>query len=233
MPVPRRASSSAEAFDLGPALAWFPVVGGAVGGLAGAVRIVFDHLLGRGPSTVLAMAALVLVTGALHQDALADTFDGLGVRGDRARRLSVMRDSTLGAFGVLALVVWALLLFTSLEPLTRGHALRALIAAGATGRLAAILHGLILAPARQEGLGVGLRVTGRAAAAAAVLAVVIALAAMGPLRALLALGVAAAGAAVVTAVARSAVGGSTGDTLGAAVAITEVGVCLALLASWR
>jgi adenosylcobinamide-GDP ribazoletransferase len=222
-----------QSFDLSPALAWFPLIGAAVGAVAGALRAGLDRFLGHPPSTVIAIAALVLLTGALHQDGLADTFDGLGVRGDRARRLSVMRDSAVGAFGVLALILWALLLFTALDPLTSSHALRALIAAGATGRLGALLHGALAPPARADGLGAGLHVRACPMVIATVLALALAIAAAGPTRGALAAVVAGAVAALSAALARSALGGSTGDTLGAAVALSELGVCLALMASWR
>jgi adenosylcobinamide-GDP ribazoletransferase len=232
VPVPTAAFAEGG-FDLSPALPWFPLIGGAVGAVGGLTRLALDPLLGRGPSTAVAMSALVILTGALHQDALADMCDGLGVRGDRTRRLAVMRDSTLGAFGVLALILWALLLFTALEPLTDGHVLRVLVAAGATGRLAALLHGRLAPPARTEGLGAGLHVNAASTAVASVCALAIAIAVAGPARGGLAFGVVALVAGLSAAVARSAVGGSTGDTLGATVALAEAAVCLALLATWR
>jgi adenosylcobinamide-GDP ribazoletransferase len=232
VPVPAAAFAD-DAFDLSPATPWFPAVGAAIGAAGGAIRVAFDPVLGRGPSTALAMTAIAVVTGALHHDALADMFDGLGVRGDRARRLAVMRDSAVGAFGVLALVLWALLLFTALDGLSAVHALRALLVACAVGRLAALLHAVLAAPARRDGLGSGLMVTPLALVAATVLAAAIAVAAAGPARAGLALVVAAACAALSAALARHAVGGSTGDTLGATVIAAETLTCLALLATWR
>ena len=113
--------------------AWFPLVGAAVGGLAGGVRAGLQPVLGAVPATVLAVTAMVIVTGALHQDGLADTADGLGVRGDRARRLAVMRDSSIGVFGALALIGWALLLVAVLDRLGAARAVEALVAAGRSG----------------------------------------------------------------------------------------------------
>jgi adenosylcobinamide-GDP ribazoletransferase len=233
VPVAGCASRVADGLDLADAVPWFGIVGGAIGAAAGAIGLGVDPLFGRGPGAAIVIAALVILTGALHQDGLADTSDGLGVRGDRARRLAVMREPTVGAFGVLALVIWALVLFACLDALGAAHGLRALVAAGAAGRLAAVAHARGAGPARRDGLGAGMRVSAAALAVAVTLGAVVAIAAAGALRGGLALGVCAVMAALSTALARSAFGGATGDTLGATVALTELAVCLALLASWR
>jgi adenosylcobinamide-GDP ribazoletransferase len=231
IPVPIR--PAVGGFDLGAALPWFPLVGAAVGAAGGGVRVAFDTLLGPGPSTMLALCVMVVLTGALHQDALADTCDGLGVRGDRERRLAVMRDPTVGAFGVLAIVLWALTEFAALDALTAKRVLWSLIAAGAVSRMTAVLHGRLAPPARSDGLGATLRVSTIATVCAVVVAFLVCVAVTGLARAGLALGVGVAVAGLSAAGARRAIGGSTGDTLGASVAIAEIAVCLALLASWR
>lgn len=233
IPVAGIARQVAEDLDLADAVPWFALVGGAVGAAAGAIGLVADPLFGRGPGAAIMIAVLVLLTGGLHQDALADSCDGLGVRGDRTRRLAVMREPTVGAFGVLALVVWALVLFACLGTLSAEHALRALVAAGAASRLAALLHALVAPAARRDGLGAGLRVTAGRLLVALAMGAAVALAAAGPARGGLALGVCVLVAALSGALARRAFGGSTGDTLGGAVALCELAVCLALVASWR
>jgi len=119
---------------LGAAAAWFAIVGAAVGALAGALAYLAAPQLGTTVAAILAVTMLVVLTGALHADGLADCADGLGVRGDRARRLAVMRDSPIGTFGALALVLWALLLVSALAGLERGDALRALVVAAAPSR---------------------------------------------------------------------------------------------------
>jgi adenosylcobinamide-GDP ribazoletransferase len=230
LPVRGRAHAGA---GLGAAAGWFPLVGALVGALAGGVRVGLEPLIGTGPATVLALTALVVVTGALHQDGLADTADALGVRGDRERRLAVMRDSATGAFGALALVGWALLMLTALAPLSQGHALAALVAAGSLSRWAALLHAAGTPPARADGLGaaftIGRLTLGLAGAVAIAIAVVAAGAAPGG---------AAAAAALTLALlscvaARRAIGGRTGDTIGATVALVEAAVCTVLLGCWR
>lgn len=230
LPVPAAAH---ERGDFGRAAGWFPLVGAAVGALAGGVGLAAEPLLGAAPATVLALATLVLVTGALHQDGLADCADGLGVRGDRERRLAVMRDSQIGTFGMLALLGWGLLLLTTLAPLDDADALFALIAAGALGRAAALVHAVATPPARREGLGAGFAVRLTPLALGVATAAAAALLAVGPARGLLAIAAAALVAAASVVWARRAVGGRTGDTLGATIALAELAVIVALAASWQ
>jgi len=218
---------------LSGAAVWFPVVGAAVGGLAGAVRVVGGHVLGPAVSTVLAMIVLVVVTGALHQDGLADTADGIGARGSRARRLDVMRDSATGVFGALALIAWALLLYATLTSLDGDRALRALVVACALGRWAALVHAVATSPARADGLGAALQVGRVALGAATVLALIVAFAVGGLVAGVAAVGTGAAVAALSVGFARRMLGGRTGDTLGATVAIAEVAACVALLGVWQ
>ncbi len=215
------------------AAGWFPVVGALIGALAGGVRAAADPLVGPAAATVLALVALVAVTGALHQDGLADTADGLGARGDRERRLAVMRDPAVGAFGALALLAWALAVLTALAQLSPGAAAAAIAAAAAVGRWAALLHAAGASPAREDGLGAGFTPGAPALLAATTATVAIAGAVSGPLAGLAAL---AAGAAVgggSAAFVRRALGGRTGDTLGATVAVAEAAVCLVLAGVWR
>jgi adenosylcobinamide-GDP ribazoletransferase len=228
VPVPASAASA----DLSAGVAWFPLVGAAVGGLAGGVRVLAGHALGATVSTVLAMIVLVLVTGALHQDGLADTADGLGARGSRARRLEVMRDSSTGVFGALALIAWALLLYAALTSLDGDRALRALVVACALGRWAALVHAAATSPARSDGLGAALRVGRVALAVATMLAAIAALAVCGLAPGAAAIGASAVVAALSVVFARRTLGGRTGDTLGATVAIAEVVVCVVLLGVW-
>jgi adenosylcobinamide-GDP ribazoletransferase len=226
VPVPAAAGLAASA-------AWFPVVGAAIGALAGGVRALCEPLVGRSVGTVLAIVALVVVTGALHQDGLADAADGLGARGERTRRLEVMRDSSTGVFGALALICWALLMLTTLGSLDAERSLRALVAACLLARWAALLHGAGAPPARSDGLGAALHVGRLALAAATVTSVVSALAICGAGAGAAALATAFLVAALATAGARRSLGGRTGDTLGATVAIAEVSVCVVLLAVWH
>jgi adenosylcobinamide-GDP ribazoletransferase len=233
LPVPKLLRADGDFSLSGSAVAWFPVVGAGIGAIAGGLRLALQPLFGAGPGTALSMAGLVIISGALHQDGLADTADGLGVRGDRARRLAVMRDSAIGAFGVLALIGWALLLFAVLEPLTPDHAFRILIAACTAARLAALIHSRMTAPARTDGLGVSLRVPLPALAIAVLFTAAVAVVTLSPARGAVGVGTCLAVSLLSVAGARAAIGGSTGDTLGATVAVTEVCVALAVMAMWH
>jgi len=219
---------------LAGAAAFFPLVGALVGALAGGTRALGADAFGPLTASVLAVLVLVVVTGALHLDGLADTADGLGARGGGAeRRLAVMRDSATGVFGVLALLGWALLLTSALASLSDHDALLALVAAGAVSRLAALVHALAEDPARQDGLGAAFHVAPAAFGEATTTAVLLAPLLCGIGSGFAVLGASLAVAAATTLYARRLLGGRTGDTLGATVALAEVAVVLTLLAIWH
>jgi adenosylcobinamide-GDP ribazoletransferase len=218
---------------LGRAAAWFPLVGAAVGALAGGVRALLQPALGALPATVLAVSVLVAATGALHQDGLADTADGLGARGGRERRLAAMRDSATGAYGVLALLGWGLLLVTTLAELSSARAAVALVTAAAVGRWAALLHAVSAQPARADGLGAGFEVGRWRLGFATVLAAALALTLCGTVAGLAGLAAGAATSALITMFAHRTLGGRTGDTLGATTALAELALCITLAAIWQ
>jgi adenosylcobinamide-GDP ribazoletransferase len=211
----------------------FPLVGAAVGGIGGggywiAVRLGLPPLV----AAVWTLAAMLLATGALHEDGLADTADGFGGGRTRERRLEIMRDSRIGAFGALALMLALAARGASLAALAAPGAVAAgLVAAGALGRGAIVVVPLMLAPARSDGLAPGLagRAVGRAAAGIG-LGFVVALALL-PIRAALGATLAAGAVALAMAwLARRRIGGYTGDVLGAVSVVTEC-VVLSLLAA--
>lgn len=222
-------SPRAKTPTLGTAAAWFPAVGALVGALAGTVYYVCQPAFGHGVAAVLAVAMLVTITGALHVDGLADCADGLGVRGDRERRLAVMRDAAIGTFGALALLLWALLVVSALAQFDRENALRTLVVAASTSRWSALVHALAAPPARRDGLGVSFTVHPAACVIAAATAAAVSLALAGLARGVVALGLATAIALLLTVWARATIGGRTGDTLGATIALTEAAVMVALL----
>jgi len=167
--------------------------------------------------------------GALHLDGLADCADGLGVRDDRPRRLAVMRDPAIGTFGALALLLWLVLSVEALAGLDRERSVCAVVVAASSGRWAALLHARMTRPARGDGLGATFTMAMPALAAATAIAVAVAVLLLGVGDGLAALAAALGAALLVTAWSRAALGGRTGDTLGASVAIAEVAVLVTLL----
>jgi len=217
--------------DVGRATPLFPLVGATLG-LAQGLALALPPVAGL-PAAVqalLATGALVLLTGAFHLDALADSADGLGGGRTRADALRIMRDHVIGAYGAVALILALGLRIALLATLIeRGAALPWLVAAGALARGATPLLGGLLPYARAEG-GLGAAVTDHAGGAeiagAVLLALVLGAAALG-----WGLVSAAAAVAVVTALAaavcRRRLGGVTGDTLGAHTESAELAVLLA------
>ena len=133
--------------------AWaFPLVGAGIGAIA-AVVFAIAQLIGLGdwPAALLAVLAGLLLTGALHEDGLADTVDGLAGGHNRERKLAIMRDSRVGSFGVLALVLSVGLRAAALaqtgEAVFAGLALIAAHAAS-RGLVTAAMRGLAPAPFR-------------------------------------------------------------------------------------
>jgi adenosylcobinamide-GDP ribazoletransferase len=214
--------------------AWaFPLVGAGIGGLA-ALAFLLAQLLGLGawPAAILSVLAGVALTGGLHEDGLADTADGFFGGRDREAKLAIMRDSRQGTFGVLATVLSVALRAAALADIGDViHAGLALIAAHAVSRAAlpAAMFGMV--PARAEGLGAAAGTPRpRIVAAAAIIGIVISLAALGPMRGAIALGVLGAVVFGMGGLARRQIGGYTGDVLGAFQQVGEVVMLLAAAA---
>jgi len=210
---------------LASAMRVFPVVGAGVG-LAGGVVFALTVSLGL-PwwlAATAALAATILITGALHEDALADVADGLGGGRDRDTKLHIMRDSRVGTYGVLALVIAVLARVAVLAALENtGLVMALLIAAGAASRsvMPAVMH--FLEPARTDGLAAGAGRPDRhtvlwAAALAAAAAIVL----LGFAPAIACLAAAAAAAWGMARLAKAQVGGYTGDIVGACGLLAEI-----------
>lgn len=219
--------------DLGRAAAWFPLVGAGVGALAGGIRMLAGLALPSGPATVLGLATALLVTGALHEDGLADCADALAAHAGRERRLEIMRDPRVGSYGALAVGAALLFSYACLAGFGGARFLRAAVVAHALSRLAPLVQARLTPPARVDGLGARLRVGDLELVLAGVTAAVAALLLAGPVAGATALGVSVALAAGSARVARRAVGGCTGDTLGAAAKLAELAVYGVLAGFWR
>jgi len=223
LPVPATDQPLAEAALL------FPVVGAVIGVAAAAFYVLglwigFSALM----SAILAVAGTAVLTGALHDDGLADYADMLGVRGDRLRKLAVMRNSTIGSYGTLALIFVNLLKVAALADLALpGQVFSALVAAHALSRgvLPFIMRSYPLA--RSNGLAVHAgKPHVRTTYAALVLGALFAGLVSGPGVAIVAAVAAFVVAFLVAHIAHRQLGGYTGDVLGAAEQLIEVTVIL-------
>lgn len=212
--------------------AWaYPVAGALVGALSGATYCGFAAFgVPALASALLAIGVAVLVTGAMHEDGLADVADGFGGGGDRARKLEIMRDSRVGTYGVVAVVLVIGLLASAvavLEPSWR--VFFAFIAVGAISRAMMLVPMTFLPPARDDGLGAQAVLSGPLAFCAALgAALVLSLPVFVPaLVATWAMGAVAFGMVML---ARRQIGGQSGDVLGATQKLAEVFGWLALSA---
>jgi adenosylcobinamide-GDP ribazoletransferase len=208
----------------------FPLAGAAIGGIIGLVYLgLLDINLPTLGAAALALGVGILLTGALHEDGLADLADGFGGGRDTAAKLAIMHDSRLGTYGALILIVSFAARLSALAALPHSAILPDLIAAHALAR--GVLPALATAMpyARTDGLAVtGGRPEPAAAAIAGALALAIALLALPWGVALAAALVAAAGAACVALLAMRQIGGQTGDVLGGAEQVSEIAVMLLL-----
>lgn len=222
--------------DLTRTAAYFPLVGVVVAAIGFAAWWAGTSLLGSFAGAVLSVLAVVIVTGALHEDGLADTVDGLWGGSTPERRLAIMRDSRLGTYGAVAVVGDLLLRTALIAPYGTSDwfdVAGILLAGHVIGRAAPIALAATLPPARSDGQGARLTTpTGRDLAIAAIPVVAAAIIAVGwwaPVPILSA-------ALVVAALRRAArrrIGGVTGDVYGAAVALTNLAVAAVVVALGR
>ncbi|OYX21353.1 MAG: adenosylcobinamide-GDP ribazoletransferase [Rhodobacterales bacterium 32-66-9] len=217
----------------GAASAWaWPLVGAALGAAAAALASAALWLgVTPGVTAVLVLAFGAMLTGGLHEDGLSDTADGLFGGWTKARRLEIMKDSRVGSYGVLALVLVVLARWSALTALLvfGGH-WAALVATGALSRAPMALIMALLPNARGEGLS---HATGQPAPGIALAALGLGLAIAVALTGWtgIAMAAAALGAgAVLSASALRRIGGQTGDILGASQQLAEV-ACLAVLSA--
>lgn len=234
VPLHRVALEAPVATSLARASWAFPLVGAAIGVAGGLAYIVAAGLgLPSFAAALLAVGSTALVTGALHEDGLADTADGFGGGGAREDKLAIMRDSRSGVYGVLALIFSVALRAAALGQI--GEAWRvvgALVAAHALARglLPAAMR--FLEPARNDGLGAEAgRPEPNVVVWAGGIGIVAAFLGLGIRPALAATMAAAIAMAALAWLALRQIGGHTGDVLGAIEQGGEIAVLLAA-AAW-
>jgi adenosylcobinamide-GDP ribazoletransferase len=231
LPVGRSGGS-----DLARTVWAFPVVGLVVGLIGSFVYwVVFRFGVPAFLAASWAFVAILLVTGAFHEDGLADTADGFGGGGTRERKLEIMRDSRIGTYGAVSLGLSLLIRISALAALGQpGLVLTALIVTSMAGRGGMIVPLLVLTPARSDGMAAGLGNIPRWSAVLGLVLVGFALLVLLPIKSAFSIAIAALAASLaVTALARRQIGGHSGDVLGASEVIVECVTLTVLAATLR
>jgi adenosylcobinamide-GDP ribazoletransferase len=207
----------------------FPIAGLLVG-LAGALVywIAVRANSAPQPAAALALAATLLLTGAMHEDGLADTADGLG-GATREQRLQIMRDSRIGTFGACALAISLMLRWSTAADIAEPRSVAtALICAHVAARACLPAFMYLVPPARADGLSSGAgQPSFPSVAAALLLGIICLLFTFGPTGTVVTLLMLLLAALVLARLAIRQFGGQTGDVLGAMEQIAEAIVLLA------
>ena len=210
----------------------FPVVGALIGAVVGLVCLGLRSVgVPDLAAAALALGTGAILTGALHEDGLADVADGFGGGRDRAAKLEIMRDSRLGTYGALILLVSFAAKLSALAAVPDGYVVPGLIAAHALGRGILPWMSVKLPYARNDGLA---RNAGQPDAATAtiavVLAVIVALLSLSWSNALFAALLAGLSGFGMAWLALRQIGGQTGDVLGGAEQVAETAILVLLAA---
>ena len=210
-----------------------PVIGALIGLLGALVYwLAFHFDLPPLVGAALAVAATLAITGCLHEDGLADTFDGFGGGAGRERKLEIMRDSRIGTYGACALTLSLLLRVGALASLAApGPVALALIAAHAGARATMPLFLSLVPPARTDGLSADAgRPSPASVAVAALLGFIALLWSLGAAGAVIAFLLLLVVLGVVRRLCLRQIGGQTGDVAGALEQISEIAVLLTAVA---
>jgi len=209
---------------------WALPVAGLLVGLAGALIYKIASRFGLMPNlaALLTLATTVLITGALHEDGLADTADGLGGGRTRERKLEIMRDSRIGTYGVCALILSFGLRWSALATIANPWAVTLALCATHTAARAGVPAFMSLVPpARPDGLSASAGAPPARSVAIAFAVGTLALAlALGPGKALIGLILLSLAGLLLARLAIRQIGGQTGDILGAFEQIGEILILL-------
>jgi adenosylcobinamide-GDP ribazoletransferase len=238
--VPVPSSDAASAPDwLSRCAKYFPVVGIGVGLASAVVLVLAGRIWGPVVASLLAVAASIAVTGALHEDGLADTADGLGGGSSVEKRLAIMKDSRIGTYGTLALAFSLSLRVTALADMPPWTAAAALVSAHAAARVTpafamnALPYAGDVAAMKVSYIDASVSAHDRRFALVVVLCALLPLAFVSIWSVISGLLLGATLAASVALWARQRINGYTGDVLGAIEQMFEIGFLLGVVAIIR
>ncbi len=227
--LPVAPSAQADSADVAASFGWFPFVGFLIGAALCVIDRALAPVLNPPLRSMIVIAALAAVTGAVHLDGLADAADALSAGRDRARALEILRDSRIGSFGATALIFILTLKMAALATAEPANRDAALMLAPGLGRWAMVAVARGRDYLRPGGAGAGLlaQENGRNLRVATIIAL-IGVAIFAARHALAAIIVAAMSVWALRALYRRWLGGVTGDLIGAAGEIVETAVLIAL-----
>lgn len=223
------------AIGLGRAVKWFPLVGTLVGVVTAAVFAGSATIWPRIIAVVIALIVEARLTGAFHEDAVADFCDGFGGGRDADHVRAIMKDSRIGSYGALGLLLAVGLRATAIVGLDPGIAVVAIVASATFGRLLAVVAMAAIPPAA-AGTGLAMDIGATIGVRDAAIAIVLALpglalfAAARPLAVLAAIATAALFLSWFRRLLLRRIGGSTGDCLGFAAYAGQLVLLLAAAA---
>ena len=220
LPIPSLSSEVGWQVDLARSVRYFPVIGGLIGLLTGLVFWLLCSIVPPALAAALALAVEALVTGAFHEDALADFCDAFGGGQTPEQVREILKDSRIGAYGATGLVLGLLTRWTALSLLPATFAIAASLAAGAIARGVVVLAMRLLAPAADRpslSRDVGARPNARStiAAAAGMVALCLPALVLAPAHTVLAMALALLPTAYAVRTMKRVLGGVVGDGLGA------------------
>jgi adenosylcobinamide-GDP ribazoletransferase len=146
VPGVSRLSGGAIRIGLGRAVAWFPLIGALVGAVTAGTLLLAGEIWPRLIAVILALAVEARLTGAFHEDAVADFCDGVGGGRDAAHVRQIMKDSRIGTFGVLGLMFALVLRAALMYSLAIAFVAPAVVAAATFGRLFTVIVMVTIAP---------------------------------------------------------------------------------------
>ncbi len=222
IPIPYKEGEDMKA--VAGATVFYPFTGLLIGAVLYAAALIPESFFSHTVTSVIITALWVIITGGLHLDGLSDLTDGLGGGLTRERKLEIMKDSRIGAFGVLALVVFLMLKAVFIMEILSMNPMVLLLAPSA-GRFCTMLAILIFPSARETGMGVFFKQNSRKrepiiAGLSFILIALLTCGITGLIVSVSALLVIMIYAAVVSGI----LGGLTGDVYGSVIELTELAV---------
>ncbi|MDO8446899.1 MAG: adenosylcobinamide-GDP ribazoletransferase [Deltaproteobacteria bacterium] len=229
IPISRRIEVTAE--SLGRSMAVFPLVGLALGGILIALDYGFAHIFPPAIVSALLFTSYIAMYGGFHLDGLADTIDGLAGGKDREHALKIMKDSNIGAIGVVVLVLLLLLKYTAIDSLPDGLRWEGLLIMPVIGRWTQVWMTYGSRYARENGLGRPFveYVKERELVIASLITIVVSWLTLG-VKGLLAVITTALIGLILKRFFDKKIGGITGDILGAGGEICELIMLLVIIA---